>query len=302
MRLVSGRGCNGAWEFVCHVFRFLCTASGPLIATPSSADLVVDFADTPAVVTFDGTLADVNQNKFLGEGLASSPSFGQLDSDSWEIDAGSELLPFGGSATTGTIFGAGNSPGNTNVAGLYSFDTGGGNIALGIQPHVDHFTPGTIILRVLNDTGAMISSWDVSYDIYAWNDTNASTSVDFSYAVGTTTPGAFNPLSLDFDSPLVQDVVAAWGGPTNKSTSIAASVADGTHLFLKWTINSTGGTSVVHDEVALDNISVTAVSAVPEPRAALFGLVVILTTGVCIALKRAPRLGLQHTRADHRAS
>ena len=287
MRLVSGKNFNGAWEFVCHVFRFLCTAGGLFFATTSSADLVIDFADTPtSVVTFEGTLAGVNQNKFLGEGLASSPSFGQLDSDSWEVDAGSELLPFGGSATTGTIFGAGNSPGNTNVAGLYSFDTGGGNIALGIQPHIDHFTPGTIILRVLNDTGATVSSWDVSYDIFAYNDTNASTSIDFSYAVGTTTPGTFNPLSLDFDSPFVQDVVAAWGGPTNKSTSIAASVADGTHLFLKWTFNSTGGTSVVHDEVALDNISVTAVSAVPEPSAALFGLVVILTTAVRIALKR----------------
>ena len=187
MRLISGTDFSGVLGFVCHVFPLVCMAGASFFPAISSADLVINFADTPTVVTFEGTLANVNQNKFLGEGFASSPSFGQLDSDSWEVDAGSQLLPFGGSATTGTIFGGGNTPGNTTLAGIYSFDTGG-NVALGVQPHIDHFTPGTIILRVLNHTGATVSSWDVSYDIFARNDTNASTSIDFSYAVGTTTP------------------------------------------------------------------------------------------------------------------
>jgi hypothetical protein len=279
------------------VFLALGAAGVVFVAPPAWADLVVSFADSPVVITFDDTLAGVNQNKFLGEGLAPTPSFGQLDSDSWEIDAGSALLPFGGSASTGTIFAAAASTGNTSVAGLYSFDTGGGNSTLGIQPHVDHYSPGTIILRVLNNTGTTVSLWNVSYEIFAYNDTNASTSIDFSYAVGMTTPGSFTPLALGFNTTSMQDDVAAWSGPMNESTAIPASVADSTHLFLKWTFNSTGGTSVVHDEIALDNISVMAV-AVPEPSAAIFALAATVATFLRVVFKCTKRRSALSTNKD----
>jgi hypothetical protein len=49
---------------------------------------------------------------------------------------------------------------------------------------------------------------------------------------------------------------------------------------LKWTFNSTGGTSVVHDEVGLDNISITA--SIPEPSAFLFVGMVAGLTGLAV--------------------
>jgi hypothetical protein len=255
---------------------------GSIVLVPSvRADLVVSSVSTPVAITFDSTLTDVNNGEYLGEGFHSSPSNGQLDSDSWAVDAESATLSFGGTAGPGGVFGNGQfgDPIGVNVGGLWSFDVGGGNSTLGVQPHGSHFTPGSITLRVRNDTGMTITSWSVAYDIFSFNDSSRSTSVDFSYAVGTTTPGSFTSVPLlEFDSPPESDS-AAWSGPTTKSTVIADSVASGSHLFLRWTFNTSnqGAPANIQDEVALDNISVTAV---PEPGAVQFGAVLCAGVGL----------------------
>jgi hypothetical protein len=246
--------------------------AGIFCISSATADLVISSIGTPAVITFDGTLVDVNENSYLGEGFNSTPSSGQLDSDSWELESGSDILPFGGSANFDSLFARGIGISNVGFEGVYSFDTGAGNRTLGIQPHVDHFSPGTITLRLRNGTGTTISSWDIGYDIFAFNDKIASTSVDFSYAVGTTVPGGFTTVSaVHFESDLLSDDTAVWES-TTRSTTINATVVANSNLFLRWTINSTGSLSIHHDEIALDDISIVA--AVPEPGAfVLVGLV-----------------------------
>jgi hypothetical protein len=256
------------------------------LVLPAKGDLVVSSLDTPNVITFDTTLAGVNNGEFLGEGFHSTPDNGQLDSDSWAVDAESGTLSFGGSANPGTEFGRSqlSDPTSVNIGGIWSFDIAG-NSTLGIQPHGSYFTPGSITLRVRNDTGMTVSAWDVAYDIFHFNDSARSISIDFSYAVGTTTPGDFTSLSLlDFDSPAVGDATPVWSGPIVRSTTITASVTDGSHLFLRWTFNTSdqGSPASIQDEVALDNISV---AAVPEPSAILFGVVVSAIGALALILR-----------------
>jgi hypothetical protein len=277
---MMGRG------IVVQCVRLFCLGEVVLFAATARADLVISFADSPVVITFDETLAGVNQNQFRGEGFAPEPTFGQLDSDSWEIDAESATMPFGGSAgPPPTLFAGGDPQNAVAFEGVFSANTSGTNRALGIQPHNDHFTPGTITLRILNDTGANISAWNVAYDLFAFNDTGRSTSMDFSYAVGMTTPGTFAPVPLlDFDSATIADGI--WSSAVPKSAELPANVAAGGHLFLRWTVNTSNqeGIAIFHDEIALDNISVTAV-AVPEPGAFLIcgGVAALagLSVGIC---------------------
>jgi hypothetical protein len=284
---------------VSRFVRILSAAGVITMAPTCRSDLVISFADAPVVINFDETLAGVNQNRFLGEGFATSPTFGQLDSDSWEVDAGSGIMPFGGSAgPPPTLFAGGDPQGPVAVAGLFSANTSGINRALGIQPHNDHFTPGTVTLRVLNNTGNGISTWNIAYELFAFNDTSRSTSIGFSYAVGTTTPGPFTPIgALDFTSTLIADSV--WTSAIPRSTDLPVSVAAGEHLFLRWTFNTSSqdGAAVSHDEIALDSISVSAVTAVPEPSAVLFALVVILTITISIAFTRTVKLGMRSASA-----
>jgi hypothetical protein len=266
-----------------------------VVSSFAHADLVISSVDSPVTITFDETLAGVNQNRFLGEGLSPSPTFGQLDSDSWEIDTGTATLPFGDTSDPpSSLFAGGDPQGPVTVGGLYSFNPSGVNRALGVQPHDDHFTPGTITLRVLNNTGAEISLWNVAYEIFAFNDKLQSTSMDFSYATGMETPGAFVLVpSLDFDSMSTPD--GAWTAAIPRSTLLSASVAAGGHLFLRWTINTSSeeGDASLHDEIALDTIQVIAAS-VPEPSAFLFGAIVAGIAGlVTVGQRRADRSRLR---------
>jgi hypothetical protein len=268
------------------VFCSSCALGSIALVSPVVGDLVVTTIGETTLITFDDALTGVTNGEFLGEGFHSSPSNGQLDSDSWSVDAESTTLSFGGSASPGTEFGRGqlSDPTSVNVGGLWSFDIGG-NSTLGVQPHGNYFTPGSITLRVRNDTGMMVTAWNIAYDIFHFNDSARSISIDFSYAVGMTTPESFTSVPIDFDSPALGEAAPSWSGPIAKSTVIPASVANESHLFLRWTFNTSdqGAPASIQDEVALDNISVTAV---PEPAALLFGMMLCGLIALIAFVKR----------------
>jgi hypothetical protein len=145
-----------------------------------------------------------------------------------------------------------------STGGIYAFDVGGGNIALGVQPTADDFTPGTIELRITNTTGGPISGFDIEYEIFARNDQGRANSFNFQYRLDA---GAEIPVPfLDFTSPALADVSPSWSAAAREAT-ILASLPAGSTLDLIWRGDDVGG-SGSRDEFALDNV---AFSAIPEP-------------------------------------
>jgi len=233
------------------------------------ADLVLSAPNTPVVVTFDSTLANVNNGAFTGGGFQPTPSAGQLDSDSWAMTGMSEgTLVFGGTQTTGD-FARGPSTGGVTTGGTYGFDvdsSGAVDRALGFQPTGDDWTPGTVTLKTVNLTGLLSLNWSISYDIYVLNDQGRSNSFNFSYSLDGL---SFTPIvDLDFTSPTTPDASPSFV-QVPRSTLISASVASGDNFYLRWSSNDVGGANS-RDEFALDNISI-ALAAVPEASAFVFG-------------------------------
>ena len=98
-----------------------------------------------------------NFNNFGGEGFATTPASNQLDSDTWKVTGLSDGAgTFGADFTTGD-FAKGGSDGGVTSGGFYSFFNGTDSM-LGVQPTGGDWTPGDIVLKLQNNTGASITS------------------------------------------------------------------------------------------------------------------------------------------------
>jgi hypothetical protein len=243
--------------------------------------LMLGAADTAYTINFDTTVADVNNGKFAGTGFQPNPAVGQLGSDSWAAtgwSAGS--LPFGGTQITpNTDCTRGTSSGGVTTGGIYAFDVGGGNTALGIQPAViggRGFSGGSLRLKVQNTTGATVHSLTIGYVLYVYNDTLRATTFNFAYSADD---AAYTTVSgLDVSSAEATDTTPTWVGNNRGTTISGLTLADGGFFYLRWNGADAGGNGSARDEFALDDISVIA--AVPEP--AEWGLVCALgLLGVC---------------------
>ena len=228
------------------------------LATHALASLSIDNLNSPVVINF---------NDFDGSGFSPTPSAGQLDSNMWAVDGFSDgSLDFGGTTEMdGNDFARGNSSGGVITGGIWAFDTGGGNIALGIQPGGGDWTPGSLTLKLQNNTGQMLTALDVSYSIYLYNNAGRASSFDFSHSADNVTYTQIG--ALDFQSPETASNSLAWEETSLGTTLTGLSIADSEHYYLRWSGDDFSGGGL-RDEFGLDNISITAV---PEP--AYFGLI-----------------------------
>lgn len=199
---------------------------------------------------------------FDGSGFASVPSVGQLDSDEWAITGFSNGdLAFGGTqTTTNTDFTRGDSDGGETSGGIYSFDTdesgGSGNIIFGVQPGGSDFTPGTMTLRIQNNTGITITDLTLSYNIYVLNNAGRSSSVNFSHDADDI--GTYTALgALDYTTTATADVTPAWTSVPRSTTISSLSIADGANYYLRWESDDVGG-SGTRDEFGIDDITITS--------------------------------------------
>jgi hypothetical protein len=224
-----------------------------------NAQVVISTFNSPVTVDFDSGLAGVNNGAFAGTGIVAAPAAGQLDSDAWRVtglSAGDTT--FGGDFTAAS-FTRGSSTGGITASGLHAFDVGGGNLTMGIQPALNDFNPGTITLRIQNNTGGTVNTWDLSYDLFVFNDQNRSHSWDWAWSTDDITYTNLH----QYASPAGGDTApVAWSNVASPSASnLSASVVDGGYLYLQWSGQDLG-LSGGRDELAIDNVSVTAV---PEP-------------------------------------
>lgn len=230
------------------------------------ASLPIERLNAPVIIDFNG---------FDGSGFSPTPSAGQLDSDMWVIDGLSDgSLIFGGTATSGD-FARGIDPDGVSIGGIYAFDTGNGNIAFGIQPVGSDWTPGNLTLRIQNNSGVTITSVDISYSIYLYNNEDRSSSFNFSHSADNATYTQIE--ALDFQSPETASISLVWEETLRNTTITGLSIAEGSNYYLRWSGDDISG-SGSRDEFGLDTISV---NAVPEPEyfGLICGLIVLFVVG-----------------------
>ena len=210
-------------------------------------------AYNPAIqgqVGFTGTTT-IDFTGYDGTGLSPTPSVGQLDSDNWAVDGMSDGSSNYGDTNTSGDFARGNTTGGVGTGGLYSIDVAL-DIGFWIQPGGDDFTPGSVDLRLMNNTGDVITDLDVAYDILYLNNEGRANSLNFSYSEDNIT---FTPIgALDFTSPEALDGLGVQS--TARSTSLSSlTIANGALFYLRWTGDDVSG-SGSRDEYGLDNITI----------------------------------------------
>lgn len=209
------------------------------------AQLRLTAVGTPAIEDFTG---------YAGSGIASVPAAGQLDATTWRVTGLSAgTTTFSGSYSGGD-YSRGASAGGETTGGLYAFSAqGSNNPALGVQPTSADFTPGSIVLRVQNNTGAAFGSLGVSLQACFFNDQARSTSLILEASPDDVT---YARIALSIESPVAADTNPAWRCQLLAGTAAGLNLANGAFYYVRIRSIDAGG-SGSRDEVAIDDVSVT---------------------------------------------
>lgn len=249
---------------------------------PAQADLVISSPGTTTSIDFESSLSGSNNGTYSGAGFDPGASMaGRLDSNSWKITGLSDGdLQFGDTGITGD-FARGTDGNGTSTGGVYAFDASsdGGSIGFGLQPTGNDFNPGALTLRLRNETGAVVNSFDIGYQVRIRNDQNRASSLKFSYSLDDAN---YIPVSFfDVISDQAASSTPSWELKFDGTTTISGlSLADGARLYFRWTGDDVSG-SGARDEFHLDNIDMVFHAAtVPEP-APVTGLIVCL---LCVSV------------------
>lgn len=235
----------------CLCLSFCCGAQLPLLHIHQSH-----------TITFDQSHDGVCNGTFNGNGFSSSPEYGQLDTDAWAITGLSDgNLPFGGENSSGD-YARGTSSGGVTTGGVYAFETATGNFSLGIQPTTADFTPGTITLKVHNQTGYTLSGIDFSFKCRFLNNANYSTIISCSWSIDNV---QFNPIdSLDIFTPAGAASNPLWQEIEKSAHLHNLSVPVNGFFYLQWHSTDNGG-SGSRDEWSVDDISFLPYGQPAEP-------------------------------------
>ncbi|MBE2223825.1 MAG: ExeM/NucH family extracellular endonuclease, partial [Anaerolineae bacterium] len=170
-------------------------------------------------------------------------------------------LDFGNAITSGD-FARGSSTGGVTTGGVYAFDTGGGNRILGIQPGGSDFAPGDIKLRIQNTTGATVTTLDVSYTIWYYNDQGRGNSLNFAHSSDNSIYLAVG--SLDFTTPAAADSSPAWQSVSRTTTLTGLNILNGDSYYLRWRGSDVSG-SGSRDEYGIDDVQVSVGVVIDNP-------------------------------------
>lgn len=231
-------------------------------SSQSRADLVLNTVGVAVTEDF---------NDFRGDGFAPTPSSGQLDSDTYRVTGLSDGAgTFGGTHDTGD-FARGDSDGGVGTGGIYAFEVAPGDFAAGVQPTETDMSPGSVTIRISNNTGETLNFLDVRADAYFLNNADRSSTWLFEAALVDSDP--FYVPFFSLASEAAGDSPATWQRQSvGDLVSLSPlSIPDGTQFFVRVTGDDLAG-SGARDEFALDNLSITGLVAVPEPGATILAL------------------------------
>ena len=236
----------------------------------SPVGLQVKVANTSYKIDFDNTVDGVNLDTFQGAGIAQTAEPGQLDSDSWAFTGfTSGSLDFGAlTSLEDSSYENGTSDGDEVDTGIYAFNVGTGlneNYTLGIQPGGTgtsaDFNPGSITLKIQNQTGAAATSFNIGYKVYVYNDQASSSKIVFSYlpAASADGSGAYTSInSVDVISPTTANLAPGWKAYYRVVTiNPTTAIANNAYFYIRWSGSLVSG-SGAQDEFAIDDIEVIA--------------------------------------------
>jgi len=172
----------------------------------------------------------------------------------------------------------GSSNGGVSSGGFYGFDVGAGNRAIGMQATGGDWTPGSITLKLVNNSSSAISEMNIAYNIYVRNDQSRSSSFNLSISYDNSN---FSDLSSgSYTSPEVSTGNQWIVTPMNIVLS-GLSIAPGEDYYLRWSGSDVAG-SGSRDEFALDDIVIGVAGATDpceEPLAQAANLIFGTITG-----------------------
>ncbi|HMN91483.1 MAG TPA: hypothetical protein PKD70_15785, partial [Saprospiraceae bacterium] len=211
----------------------------PQLVVPLECEILVDF------------------NDFRGSGFSPNPSTGQFCSTNIEVTG---FMPvsgfnFGGTATTDD-FARGVTTGGITQGGIYALNRGSGNYALWVQPTADDFTPGTITLRVQNNSGSTLEDLCFAYEMLVRNDGGRSNSFDFAISKDNQN---FTTL-ITYTSPAAADTLGNQSFQMGECLD-GINLSPGEFVYLRWRSDDMGGVGA-RDEFGIDNILVCVKPAI----------------------------------------
>jgi len=223
---------------------------GLMTITMSYAQLFTPNNNTSYTIDFQSTLSGVNSGNFLGAGFATSPTNGQLDADAWATTGFNDgAKPFGTSNTSGD-HARGNDDGGVSTGGIYAFELGGGNKALGVQATGGDWTPGTITLKLVNNGSSTIEDMNIEYKIYVRNDQNRANTLSLSTSSNNS---SFATVAAStYTSPQASSG-NSWITVSRNLALNNVNIAPGASYYIRWQGNDAGG-SGSRDEMAIDDI------------------------------------------------
>jgi len=221
--------------------------------------LQVNTANTVYKIDFDTTLEGVNNGAYEGSGLASLPDVGELNANSFELNAPAvtQNVTFGVDVTDeDPAYGNGQSDGNETDGGFYAFQVSTGNYAIGFQADAT-YPSFSSTLRFQNQTGAAITSVNIGYKIYVRNDAAGSDTFNFTYSGTNASNTAYTALSvLNQSTTAAADALPGWKMYYKVVTLTGLNIANSGYYFIRWSSDALSGS--VYDEVALDDITIIA--------------------------------------------
>lgn len=212
-----------------------------------------------AAFTGDGVEVSIDFSNYTGTGVAPDPTGGELNSNNWSILGMSDgPIGFGDSSSDGDFEGQTDGTGATG-GGLYSYNNGT-STSLWVQPTSSDFTPGALILKLNNATGATVTSINLDYMLHVLNDGERSNSFNLTYSPDGNE--FFTLPSVDYNSEEMPD-----GSLQSFNRFVAISdfnLPDGQDFYLQWTSDDVSG-SGSRDEFGLSNILISPFTGNPSP-------------------------------------
>lgn len=234
--------------------------------------LLLPFLLTP-VFTLDASAAlslsvlnasvDASFNGFAAPAIwaSATPGPGQLNSNHWAMNADGSLTDTPATFGVDQTGGQGSSTGSESVTGVYSFDVGGGATALGIQPTGTFWSPGMFTLRLQNDTGGTLTSLQVEWTGWVYNDQGRSNDLRLYYSDDNLSYSPAGPEVTVVSPGAADPAPVAWTGSPRSFELSGLTLADGDAYYLRWGGDDVGG-SGSRDELGLGAVRITPV---PEP-------------------------------------
>ncbi|HNE44984.1 MAG TPA: Calx-beta domain-containing protein [Chitinophagales bacterium] len=207
-----------------------------------------------------GTDVPVDLSDYAGAGFQPGGGAGTLNSDIWSAEGFTDgAVDFGETNLTGD-FARGIGGAGITTGGIYGLPMPDGN-RIWIQPTNDDFTPGSMTLRLQNNTGITLGGLNIAYSAWASNDQERANSLLCSYSYDGVT---FTPIpELDFISPEVSDLVLHQSDFSFLLTGITVDPA--AMFYIRFTGDDVSGAGA-RDEFGISNISFAGFEpdAVPE--------------------------------------